>query len=82
MRTDRSRVVIQPNGGGFQASVHVPSEWVGEPGVSGSQTPEGPWVGGDGATPEGALADLQSKLGRIWLSWWMRSSVVEEVVGS
>lgn len=62
-------VTIRRFGDGWQASVPVlRSEFARLPGVKGTQSESGPWIGAFGATPDDALRELHVEIGRILLS--------------
>jgi hypothetical protein len=63
-----SVVTIRQHGDGWQASVPVlRSEFARLPGVKGTQSESGPWIGGFGVTPDEALRELHVEIGRLLL---------------
>jgi hypothetical protein len=64
----REGITIRPYGQGWQASVFVRRpEFAKLPGVLGTQSDSGPWIGGEGTTPDQALEALHLSIGRVML---------------
>jgi hypothetical protein len=59
--------IIRLDATSWRAVVHVDPA-LGLAGVSGAETREGPWIGGEGPTPERALTELYINLGRSMLT--------------
>ena len=61
-------ITIRVHGGGWQASVPVcNAEFVTLPGLKGTHTEAGPWLGAYGDSPTEALEELYASIGRMML---------------
>lgn len=52
-------------GGTWRATMSLAPAFATAPGVSGGATAQGPWIDGEGDSPESALEHLQLRLGRV-----------------
>ncbi len=67
-RVQANGVLIREYGGDWQASVPVLNpEMVKTPGLKGTCSDSGPWIGGNGCTPEEALHELYVAIGKLML---------------
>ena len=68
MSKQEKGITIRQYGGGWKATVPVlRDEFTTLDGVMGKQSDSGPWIGGEGDTPDEALRDLHRAIGLLLL---------------